>query len=225
MCAASRARAFVSREGKEDAGGMRQACRVPGGAWPVRRMSSAFPLHEGKGAAACRRIRDKPAPCEQRAPQARHAHGAQQSRRAREKHLSDGKRHAPAPFTRMSRAMHSSGRTCAFHRTDPERNPKAFQLVFIRIPSKIQMPSRIHVPRPENPDALPSSAPCVLKSHRTPFPAPCLAPSHPEKSRPGLRHRDARTLAHARHHRTHALTSATFRLWCFLLSDYGSLYF
>ena len=119
----------------------------------------------------------------------------------------------PLLSPRMSRAMHSSGQTCTFHRMNPERVPSAFQSVSIRTPNKIRMLSPRFMSRdlktrtPSQP--FPGFMSCApnLKNH-----APTHSiepPAHPTRG----------------HHCTHTLTSSTFRLWCFLLSDYGSLYF
>ena len=97
----------------------------------------------------------------------------------------------PLLSPRMSRAMHSSGQTCTFHRMNPERVPSAFQSVSIRTPNKIRMLS----PRFMSRD---------LKT-RTPSPAlPRLHVLRPEseKSRPNPQYRAARvpspsaTIAH-----------------------------
>ena len=93
----------------------------------------------------------------------------------------------PLLSPRMSRATHSSGQTCMFHRTNPERVSSAFQSVSIRTPNKIRMLS----PRFTSRDS----------KTRMPSPVPCLAPE-PGKSRPNPQYRAARapdprgTIAH-----------------------------
>ena len=93
----------------------------------------------------------------------------------------------PLLSPRMSRAMHSSGQTCTFHRMNPERVPSAFQSVSIRTPNKIRM--------------LPPRFTSRDSKTRMPSPAPCLAPE-PGKSRPNPQYRAARapdprgTIAH-----------------------------
>ncbi len=116
----------------------------------------------------------------------------------------------PLLSPRMPRAMHSSGWTCTFHRTNPKRTLNAFQPTPIRIPNKIRMVPLRSTSR-DSKTRMPSPTTCLVSLARKIQPQP-KAPGRPH-ARP------------ARHHRTHTLTSSTFRLWCFLLSDYGSPYF
>lgn len=123
----------------------------------------------------------------------------------------------PLLSPRMSRAMHSSGHTCTFHRMNPERVPSAFQSVSIRTPNKIRMlPPRFmsrdlktRMPSPALPQLY------VLPSNLE-NPAPIHSaepPVYPARAPPLHTYSD---LVYFQ-----IMVLPTFRLWFTLLSDCG----
>ncbi len=123
----------------------------------------------------------------------------------------------PLLSPRMSRATHSSGQTCTFHRTNPERVSSAFQPTPIRTPNKIRMlPPRftsrdLKTRTPSQP--FPGFMSCApnLKNH-----APTHSiepPAHPTRAAPLHTYSD---LVYFQ-----IMVLPTFRLWFTLLSDCG----